>query len=85
MCVGGMCAVLLWHGNGSWKMYRYECRVFFFEGCKIGPNHGNLNSPPPPPPLQELKASLNNEFRLIHELCVFVLTNTRKVELIRGG
>lgn len=33
---------------------------------------------------QELKASLNNEFRLIHELCVFVLMNTRKVELIRG-
>lgn len=33
---------------------------------------------------KELKASLNNEFRLIHELCVFVLMNTRKVELVRA-
>ncbi|GAX79005.1 hypothetical protein CEUSTIGMA_g6445.t1 [Chlamydomonas eustigma] len=33
---------------------------------------------------KELKTSLNNEFRLIHELCVFVLMNTRKVELIKA-
>ncbi|KAG1655478.1 hypothetical protein FOA52_008673 [Chlamydomonas sp. UWO 241] len=33
---------------------------------------------------KELKSSLNNEFRLIHELCVFVLMNTRKVELVRA-
>lgn len=33
---------------------------------------------------KDLKASLNNEFRLIHELCVFVLMNTRKVELVRA-
>jgi exportin-1 len=33
---------------------------------------------------KELKASLNSEFRLIHELCVFVLMNTRKVELVRA-
>lgn len=32
---------------------------------------------------KELKTSLNNEFRLIHELCVFVLCNTRKPDLIR--
>ncbi|KAF5832627.1 armadillo-type protein [Dunaliella salina] len=32
---------------------------------------------------RELKASLNNEFRLIHEICVFVLCNTRKPDLIR--
>jgi hypothetical protein len=32
---------------------------------------------------KELKASLNNEFRLIHELCVFVLMNTRKPDLVR--
>lgn len=40
-----------------------------------------------PLPLQakerELKATLNNEFRLIHEICVFVLCNTRKPDLIR--
>ena len=33
---------------------------------------------------KELKTSLNNEFRLIHELCVFVLLNTRKQDLIRA-
>mmetsp|Transcript_36522 Transcript_36522/g.81303 ORF Transcript_36522/g.81303 Transcript_36522/m.81303 type:complete len:1073 (+) Transcript_36522:318-3536(+) len=33
---------------------------------------------------KELKASLNNEFRLIHELCVYVLVNTRKTELVRA-
>jgi hypothetical protein len=33
---------------------------------------------------KELKSSLNNEFRLIHELCVFVLMNTHKVELVRA-
>lgn len=33
---------------------------------------------------KELKNTLNNEFRLIHELCVFVLCNTRKSDLIRA-
>eukprot|EP00798_Chlamydomonas_sp_ICE-L_P000521 gene521-1934_t len=33
---------------------------------------------------KELKASLNNEFQLIHELCVFVLMNTRKPDLVRA-
>uniref|UniRef100_A0A7S0WF70 Importin N-terminal domain-containing protein n=1 Tax=Chlamydomonas leiostraca TaxID=1034604 RepID=A0A7S0WF70_9CHLO len=33
---------------------------------------------------KELKTSLNSEFRLIHELCVFVLCNTRKPDLIRA-
>ncbi len=33
---------------------------------------------------KELKTTLNTEFRLIHELCVFVLCNTRKQELIRA-
>lgn len=33
---------------------------------------------------KELKASLNTEFRLIHELCVFVLLNTRKADLVRA-
>lgn len=33
---------------------------------------------------RELKQNLNNEFRSIHELCMFVLTNTRKVELLRA-
>ena len=33
---------------------------------------------------RELKNTLNNEFRLIHELCTFVLTNTRKPELIKA-
>jgi exportin-1 len=33
---------------------------------------------------KELKTSLNNEFKLIHELCVFVLLNTRKTELVRA-
>jgi len=33
---------------------------------------------------RELKATLNNEFRLIHEICVFVLCNTRKPDLIRS-
>lgn len=28
---------------------------------------------------KELKSTLNSEFRLIHELCVYVLCNTRKV------
>lgn len=33
---------------------------------------------------KQLKTSLNEEFKLIHELCTFVLTNTRKAELIRA-
>lgn len=33
---------------------------------------------------RELKQTLNNEFRSIHELCMFVLGNTRKTELIRA-
>lgn len=33
---------------------------------------------------KELKTTLNNEFRLIHEICVFVLCNTRKPDLIRA-
>lgn len=33
---------------------------------------------------RELKQNLNNEFRSIHELCMFVLSNTRKVELLRA-
>lgn len=33
---------------------------------------------------KELKVSLNSEFRLIHELCVFVLLNTRKEELVKA-
>jgi hypothetical protein len=33
---------------------------------------------------RELKQNLNNEFRSIHELCMFVLANTRKVELLRA-
>lgn len=33
---------------------------------------------------RELKLNLNNEFRSIHELCMFVLGNTRKVELLRA-
>lgn len=33
---------------------------------------------------RELKQNLNNEFRSIHELCMYVLANTRKVELLRA-
>jgi hypothetical protein len=33
---------------------------------------------------RDLKQTLNNEFRLIHELCMFVLANTRKTELLRA-
>lgn len=33
---------------------------------------------------KELKNTLNSEFRLIHELCVFVLMNTRKADLVRA-
>lgn len=33
---------------------------------------------------KELKTSLNNEFRLIHELCHFVLVNTQRAELIKS-
>ncbi|KAL6757535.1 exportin [Haematococcus lacustris] len=33
---------------------------------------------------KELKVNLNSEFGLIHELCVFVLCNTRKPDLIRS-
>lgn len=33
---------------------------------------------------RELKLSLNTEFRSIHELCMFVLLNTRKTELLRA-
>ena len=33
---------------------------------------------------KELKTTLNAEFKLIHELCVFVLLNTRKTELVRA-
>lgn len=33
---------------------------------------------------KELKQTLTMEFKAIHELCVFVLNNTRKTELIRA-
>lgn len=33
---------------------------------------------------RDLKNTLNTEFRLIHDLCTFVLMNTRKPELIRA-
>eukprot|EP00882_Tetradesmus_deserticola_P012268 GHRQ01013002.1.p1 GENE.GHRQ01013002.1~~GHRQ01013002.1.p1 ORF type:complete len:366 (+),score=178.31 GHRQ01013002.1:232-1329(+) len=33
---------------------------------------------------RELKLTLNNEFRSIHELCMFVLLSTRKTELLRA-
>ena len=33
---------------------------------------------------RELKQTLNTEFRSIHELCMFVLGNTRKTELIKA-
>lgn len=33
---------------------------------------------------KELKNALNNDFRLIHELCVFVLCNSRKPDLVRA-
>lgn len=33
---------------------------------------------------KELKNSLNQEFRLIHELCLFVLNASQKPELIRA-
>ena len=34
--------------------------------------------------IKELKNSLNNEFRLIHELCLFVLTASQRGDLIRA-
>ena len=89
------------HGDGSLKMFQCAGSFVYLKprNWPSGPScRRNLNPPLPPLPplppphtrhlllpLQELKASLNHEFRLIHELCVFVLTNTRKVELIRGG
>ena len=33
---------------------------------------------------QELKNSLNNEFRAIHELCLFVLNASQKPDLIKA-
>lgn len=33
---------------------------------------------------RELKATLNNEFRLIHDLCLFVLNNSRTPDLARA-
>lgn len=33
---------------------------------------------------KELKNSLNNQFQLIHELCLFVLQNSAKTELIKA-
>lgn len=33
---------------------------------------------------RELKATLNNEFRLIHDLCLFVLNASRKPDLVRA-
>ena len=43
---------------------------------------------PPPPPSQDktrhLKHTLNAQFRMIHELCTFVLLNTRKESLVRA-
>jgi exportin-1 len=50
-------------------------------------------SAPPPsvsagPPLQDktrhLKHTLNAQFRMIHELCTFVLLNTRKESLVHA-
>ena len=32
----------------------------------------------------ELKQNLNSEFALIHELCLFVLTNSQKADLVRA-
>ena len=34
--------------------------------------------------VKELKGSLNGEFALIHELCVYALANSRKPELIKA-
>lgn len=34
--------------------------------------------------IKELKQSLNTEFRLIHELCLFVLNASQKPDLIRA-
>jgi len=34
--------------------------------------------------IKELKSSLNSEFRLIHELCLYVLSATQSLELIRA-
>nr|CAB3497398.1 unnamed protein product [Digitaria exilis] len=34
--------------------------------------------------IKELKSSLNSEFRLIHELCLYVLSATQRPELIRA-
>ncbi|CAN6308416.1 unnamed protein product [Urochloa humidicola] len=34
--------------------------------------------------IKELKSSLNSEFRLIHELCLYVLSATQRAELIRA-
>ena len=33
---------------------------------------------------KELKASLNQDFRLIHELCLFVLNASKRPDLIRA-
>ena len=33
---------------------------------------------------KELKASLNQDFRLIHELCLFVLNASQRPDLIRA-
>lgn len=33
---------------------------------------------------RELKATLNNEFRLIHDLCLFVLNNSCSPDLVRA-
>ena len=44
-------------------------------------------SPPPPPPqdkTRHLKHTLNAQFRMIHELCTFVLLNTRRESLVRA-
>lgn len=32
----------------------------------------------------ELKQSLNSEFALIHDLCLFVLNNSQKADLVRA-
>ncbi len=40
--------------------------------------------PLPQAKTRELKATLNNEFRLIHDLCLFVLNASRKPDLVRA-
>jgi hypothetical protein len=52
------------------------------EGCSLPPNieHAVLRQAK----TKELKNSLNQEFRLIHELCLFVLSASQRADLIRA-